>query len=271
MKDFLFTIVTVCLNSEQTIRRAFESVLAQSYDGGVEYIVVDGGSNDKTLAIIEDYEPRFLSSGHSFEWISEADFGIYDAMNKGIMAASGSLIGILNSDDFYEPDALQVVAEAMVDYPDTDIFYGFLRELMPDGQELRVYRNRYENYLMKLGCGSESAAQHPTCFVRRSVYERVGLFDISFRTAADYDFLLRAKRAGCRFKALDIVITNFSRGGASQTISDYDRREQRYRAHYKNGLISEEKYRRLERKLQRNRFKKYMKERILCLISGEKL
>lgn len=268
-KQPLFTIITVCMNSVKTIHRTFDSVLNQTYDEPLEYIVVDGNSEDGTLVAIKEYESKFLSAGHLFKWTSGTDSGIYDAMNKGIVSSTGQYIGILNSDDYYELTALASIAEGIDKQPQTDVFYGFLRELLPDGEELRIYRNRYENYLMKLGTGSESAAQHPTCFVRRSVYDDVGLFDVSFKTAADYDFLLRVKRANCLFTALDVIVTNFSGGGASQSISDYDRVEQRYRAHFNNGLISEEEYKKLQKRLWYSKYK-MMKKRIIRMISGGK-
>ena len=101
-----FSIITVCYNSEKTIRRTFESVLSQSFTD-YEYIVVDGNSKDSTVEIIKEYEPKFNGRMH---WISEPDNGIYDAMNKGIRMAKGDFINMMNSDDQIAPNALQYVS-----------------------------------------------------------------------------------------------------------------------------------------------------------------
>jgi glycosyltransferase involved in cell wall biosynthesis len=220
----------------------------------VDYVVVDGVSSDETVDIIRRYETKFNSQGIQLRWVSEPDEGIYDAMNKGVAMAQGDIIGILNSDDFYEPHTLEAIAEACIDHPEVGIFYGFLR-FLKDGKELQVYRYRYEHYLLNLELGVHSAAQHPTCFVRRDVYDRIGTFDTQFPVAADYDFLIRAMQAGVRFFPLDTVLTNFRSGGASVRMSDYERHRQRYAVWYKNGLISEEEYRNKQKKLRGKRFR----------------
>ena len=264
----MFSVVTISYNSKNTIAQTFDSVLNQTYNKAVEYIVIDCGSTDGTRDIILNYEKRFFNKGIQFHWLSEPDNGIYDAMNKGILLSSGEIIGLLNSDDFYEPDALQNIMYAVKSHPDADIYYGFLRILMADGNELQVYRYCYENYLGKLGSGCESAAQHPTCFVKRTLYKRIGLFDLEFRTAADYDFLLRAKLNGASFKGLNNVISNFRNDGASNTISDFDRADQRFRTHLKYGLIS---IREFKQHLKRQRYRKYkmIKAKLVSLIFGE--
>ena len=105
------SIITVCYNSAATIRRTIESVLRQTYQN-IEYIIVDGASKDETLSIIEEYRDAL---GQRLRLVSEPDQGIYDAMNKGIRMAEGTLIGILNSDDFYEPMAVEHIVNAMTD------------------------------------------------------------------------------------------------------------------------------------------------------------
>ena len=116
------SIITVCYNSEKTIRRTIESVLNQTYDN-IEYIIVDGASTDQTMDIVKEYEPKF--SGR-MRWISEPDEGIYFAMNKGIDMAAGELIGLLNSDDTYESNAVKSIRDALVSEP-YQILYGFAR------------------------------------------------------------------------------------------------------------------------------------------------
>lgn len=238
--NFKISIITVCRNSEKTIARTIESLLKQKV--AFEYVVIDGASTDNTMDVVNNYKPFLEKKGNRVLVISERDFGIYDAMNKGVKLCSGEIIGILNSDDFYEENTLHLIENAMNVHTNVDIFYGLLRVVMEDGMELQVYRYVYENYLGKIGLGCESAAQHPTCFVRRSLYERIGSFDTSFPTAADYDFLLRAKLFGAKFFGQNEVFTNFSNTGISNQISNYHKIEQRYKIHLKHNLISTEEF-----------------------------
>ena len=258
----LISIITVCRNSANTLWRTFDSVLHQEYRD-VDYVVVDGASTDGTLDVIKEYEMKFRSKGMRFRWISEPDDGLYDAMNKGIAMAKGSIIGILNSDDYYEPGTLQVIAEACANHPEVGIFYGFLRVLM-DGEEVLIYRYRYERYLLDLKTGIYSASQHPTCFVRRNVYDRVGVFDTQFPVAADHDFLIRAMKAGVKFHPLDAVLSNFSSGGAADQMSDYERLRERYGVFYKNGLLSGAEYRQKQGVLRYNKYKE-LKQKMVRL------
>ena len=103
MKKIKFSIITPCYNSEKTIKRTIESVVNQSYKN-IEYILIDGGSKDKTVEIIQEYQSKYPKL---IKYISEKDSGIYDAMNKGIKLATGDIVGIVNSDDYYELDALK--------------------------------------------------------------------------------------------------------------------------------------------------------------------
>jgi len=110
MKTPLISIITVCFNSENTIKDTIESVLNQTYKN-IEYLIIDGKSSDETLNIIKSFEEKFNNSKITFKWISEADKGIYDAMNKGLKMANGELIGILNSDDWYELETVKIIVE----------------------------------------------------------------------------------------------------------------------------------------------------------------
>lgn len=128
----LVTVITVCYNSEKTIRASIESVLNQTYPE-IEYIVVDGKSKDNTVAIAKEYEDLFNEKGYSYRIITEKDQGIYDAMNKGIRMASGEIVGMINSDDWYEPVAVQTAAEV---YKETkyDIFYADINLIKENGE-----------------------------------------------------------------------------------------------------------------------------------------
>ena len=149
----LISIITVCFNSEKTIRDTIESVLNQTY-GEVEYIVVDGLSKDNTVQIANEYRQRFADKGYRYTVISEKDNGIYDAMNKGIRSASGEIIGIINSDDYFTSnDVVERFASAFSN-PDLDAIYGdihFIHEDEPD-KCVRYYSSkRFAPWCLRLG------------------------------------------------------------------------------------------------------------------------
>ncbi|GAB3562969.1 glycosyltransferase family 2 protein [Spirosoma luteolum] len=197
-----FSIITPCFNSERTIAQTIESVLAQSYEP-VEYILVDGQSTDTTLAIIERYSA--VTNGR-IRYLSEPDTGIYNAMNKGIQLATGDLIGIINSDDWYEPDALATVAAAYEQHGDA-VYYGMLR-LIVDDREFSVLTTHHDFLGQRM-------IQHPTCFVPRTFYNQFGGFDEQYRFAADYELMLRLKTRQVPFQQLYHLLANFREGGAS--------------------------------------------------------
>lgn len=205
----LFSIITVCFNSEKTIERTIQSVLHQSFKD-YEYIIVDGASGDKTIDIIHKYEPLFKGK---MKWISEPDQGIYDAMNKGIKAAKGELVGIVNSDDYYELDALSKIMQAYKGY-DYSIIYGLLRTVS-EGKEVMVYLKNHE-FLEK------DMIAHPACFVTRKIYEKYGMYSLKYPYSADYEFMLRMKKEReIRFIESYEVISNFSLDGASGSVRAY--------------------------------------------------
>jgi len=205
------SIVTVCRNSEKSLARTIESVLAQTHPDW-EHVIVDGASQDGTVELVKSYGQDYAGR---LKLISEPDKGIYDAMNKGVGLCSGGLIGVINSDDWYEPGALQSAAEAAEAHPAADIVYGLVRIVSADGAEAGVERWSHKRLEERTIC-------HQACFVKASAFMRVGLFDLSYRLCADYDFLLRAKAAGCPFLPIDAILANFSSGGAS---SDWKERE----------------------------------------------
>lgn len=224
----LFSIITVCYNSEKTIERTIKSVLAQSCQD-YEYILVDGASTDRTMEIIYRYRPLF---GERMKVISEPDKGIYDAMNKGIRRAAGKLIGIVNSDDYYETDALERIAQAYEGY-DYTIIYGMLRTIS-DGKEVMVYLKNHE-FLKR------DMIAHPTCFVSRKIYERFGEYSLKYPYSADYEFMLRVEREKeVRFVKVYSIISNFSLDGASGSVKAY-RDTLRLQREYH--LIGEKEYR----------------------------
>lgn len=176
-------MVTAVFNRHQTVVQAIDSVLSQSYEA-VESIVIDGGSTDGTLTELQPYRMRLGV------FISERDQGIYDALNKGIMHATGDVVGFLHADDVFEnSDVLSKVAAAFLDSA-VDAVYGDLVYVRHDniGQVIRYWKSGlYDDAALARGW----MPPHPTFYVRRSVYERLGGFDTRYRIAADYDTVLR--------------------------------------------------------------------------------
>lgn len=178
------SLITVSYNSAQTIRDTFNSVAAQNYSE-LEYILVDGASKDATLSILNEY-PELVS-----ECISEPDQGIYDAMNKGVQRATGEVIGILNSDDFYlHEDVLQQAADLFAADPELEVVMGDVDYVGEANFSLpvRTYRaGNFKPWMFRFGL----MPPHPAIFVRKSAYERVGLYKLGYKIAADFDFVTR--------------------------------------------------------------------------------
>lgn len=176
------SIITSCYNSAATIRDTLESV-ARQYYSDIEHIIVDGGSEDDTLAIVSEFT-------HVAKVVSEKDRGIYDAMNKGIAIATGDIIGILNSDDFYTgPGVISDVVRQM-EQSGADTLYADL-DYVSSTDKTKVVRSwRAGSYAVrKFYYGW--MPPHPTFFVRKYIYERYGTFNLSLRSAADYEIMLR--------------------------------------------------------------------------------
>lgn len=181
--ELRFSIITACYNSEDTIEKAITSLKAQSW-AGIEHIVIDGASSDSTPTIAQS------TLGVMDIFFSEPDSGIYDALNKGIFHSRGDVIGFLHSDDFFANDTvLQSVAELFLS-SGADAVYGDLQYVSADNpaQIIRHWRSG-EFSRSKLNRGW--MPPHPTFFMKREVYERLGAFNTDFRIASDYDSLLR--------------------------------------------------------------------------------
>lgn len=199
--DTKVSIITPCLNSEESIRDTIESVLGQSYQN-IEYIIVDGRSTDRTIEIVKEYASGFEGR---LRYISEKDSGIYDAMNKGILQASGSVIGIINSDDWYEPEAVEQAVQCFQD-TGADVVYGEI--WMIDEKGRREYHTWHSPFPL-----------HPSTFIRREVYQKYGMFDIGYQIAADRDLLLRLMSERVRFAYVDRILADFRTTGVSHTRS----------------------------------------------------
>jgi len=200
------SIITVCYNSALTIRDTFESILYQTYDD-IEYIVVDGDSVDNTVFIIKEYEKKFCDRMH---WISEADNGLYDAMNKGIQMASGDIIGILNSDDYYASSKVlenvyNVIKEEKIDSCYGNILYE---------KNSRSYRfwKAGKQRSFKFGW----MPPHPGFFMKRYIYEKYGYFGLDYGSAADYELMLRfLEKEKITTKWVDELFVIMRMGGVS--------------------------------------------------------
>lgn len=203
MNSMKVSIITVVYNAEKTIEQTIMSVLNQTYSN-IEYIVVDGASTDGTLDIINKYNDRISKI------ISEPDNGIYDAMNKGILSATGEIIGIVNADDWYEINTVENVIDVFSDKK-AEIVYGDMNVIESDMVVDCLYPSPLQNMWREL------CIFHPATFVRRTVYERLGVFDTTYEIAGDYEFMLRAYSEGVKFQYINSVLSNFRNNGVSCT------------------------------------------------------
>ena len=194
----LVSIITIVYNGEKYIENAILSVINQSYKN-IEYVIIDGNSTDNTVSIIKKYQDRITS------WISEKDAGISDAFNKGILRTSGEIIGILNSDDWYEKDT---IAKAIANIENYDAVYG----------DLQLWKDNEKDFMVQGNhrlITREMTVNHPTVFVRKECYTRFGSFDTQYKAAMDYDLVLRLVLNKCRFKYIPEVLANMRWQGNS--------------------------------------------------------
>jgi glycosyltransferase involved in cell wall biosynthesis len=201
------SVITVAFNSAKTIMDTLNSVAAQTYNN-VEHIVVDGASTDETLAFVRNH------SNPDIRLVSESDKGIYDAMNKGLVLASGEIIGFLNSDDFYaDASVLAKIANAFQD-PAVDACYADLVYVSQDNS--RVVRYWKSKPFTKGDFAKGWCPAHPTFYVRKLVVERLGLFDPSYKMGVDVEFMMRYLECG-QIRAVYIpdVLVRMRIGGAS--------------------------------------------------------
>ena len=226
----LVSIITVARNSEKTIARTIESVLGQTYEE-LEYIIIDGASTDRTMEIVKGYHPAFEKKGIRYRYLSEPDQGIYDAMNKGIRLATGEIIGIINSDDWYESQAVEVAARYYIQEK-YDLFYADLRivgenrSFIKKAKDSRWVTSRYWN--------------HPTTFIPRTIYEKYQYKNENIHD--DWDLILRIRKDNCRVCVVNEVLANFRRNGVSHEKSI---KKAFHRARIKYGIYRDNGYSRL--------------------------
>jgi len=197
------SVITVVRNGKNTIAKTIRSVLEQTYDN-IEYTIIDGNSEDGTVDIIKGFDDKIAY------WVSEPDEGISEAFNKGIHRSGGDLVGMLNSDDWYEPDTVEKVVKGYLKDKEAGVIHGDMRlyekdkplfELFPDPNPDHIWFKMIYN--------------HPTCFVAKKCYEKFGVFDRTFKVAMDYELLLRFRVNHIKFIYIREILTNMSFCGNS--------------------------------------------------------
>ncbi|WP_421247251.1 glycosyltransferase family 2 protein [Aeromonas jandaei] len=203
------SIITVCYNSEKTIEDTIRSVAGQTYKD-IEYIIVDGGSTDQTNEIVKKYSD--IVSVH----VSETDNGLYDAMNKGIKLATGDVVGILNSDDFFVSD--DSLAELMNGFssPDIDAVYSDLVYVESENTNnvTRLYSSKiFKKSLIKFGI----MLPHPTFYAKKNIYDNYGLYKLNYRVAADFEFIARCVMNNITLNRVPSITVKMREGGISSS------------------------------------------------------
>ena len=197
------SVVTVCLNGAPQIEKTINSVLGQTYKD-IEYIIIDGGSTDGTLEIIKKYEKNIARK------VSEPDDGISCAFNKGLRLATGDIIGIISSDDWYEPDAVETAVRIFKDNPGAGVAHGDLQYWENGVREMYLMPSKDLSEIKR-----EMVINHSTCFVKKEIYDKYGLFNEDLRYAMDYDLMLRFYVNSVQFVNAGKLMAHMSLGGKS--------------------------------------------------------
>lgn len=228
------TVITACYNSGKTIETTLKSMLSQTYKN-FEYLIIDGKSSDNTLEIVEKYREQF---GDRLRIISEKDNGIYDAMNKGVKNSTGVMIGILNSDDYYCPDTLARVAAIYEQqkYPFL-VINGDLNRVDSEGNIVHTY------HFGQKQVDKGEFFGHPSMFAAKAVYDKIGLYDLSYRFAADGDWQYRAHDdKDVKYLLCPSVFNNMREGGATDELSYryiwFKERVRMRKSHKRGNLLS---------------------------------
>lgn len=225
------SVITVCYNSEDSIDKTIESVLSQTYSN-IEYLIIDGGSTDSTVDRVRSYVGEFADRGWNLNVVSEADQGIYDAMNKGIEKTSGILVGFINAGDWYEIDAIETAVYEYEKEP-YDYFYADINLVKDDGTV--IVKHSKSDVLV-----TSRHWNHPSSFVAKSLYDRIGRFR-NHGIHDDFEFFLRARKSKAKMRIINKVIANFRTGGVSNQKSigkAIERIKDRYSCYKDNGYSS---------------------------------
>jgi len=203
------SIITVVYNNVKYIGESIESVLSQDYHP-VEYIVIDGGSTDGTLDVVEKYRDKISV------FLSEPDDGIYDALNKGINIATGDVIAILHSDDLFCGEC--VVSDMVKRMSDTKSEFCFSDMVIVDSVSDKVLRYYMAGYFSRWMFRMGWMPPHPTCFINKSLFDEFGLYSLKYKVAGDFDFLLRIfYKRDIHWSYLDRVTVKMRQGGVSNS------------------------------------------------------
>jgi glycosyltransferase involved in cell wall biosynthesis len=203
------SIITPSLNQDSFLEETILSVLQQDYPN-FEYIIIDGGSSDNSLDIIKKYKDRLSY------WVSEKDAGQADAINKGFLHATGDALNWLNSDDLLSPGALQVVGEACLKFPKSELWFGDFEVIDKKGEILLARKSPIFSY-RQLYFGRQLSCQ-PAVFFRRKVLEKIGCLDEKYNFCLDLEFWIRAARMRCTFQQIKKTLASTRLHGASKTI-----------------------------------------------------
>lgn len=229
-EKLLVSVITSTYNSEKTLAKTIESVLNQTYEN-IEYIISDGLSTDNTIGIAESYRKLFEERGYEFKILSSKDDGIYSGINKGIREAHGIIVGNVNSDDYYEPEMVQVAVEEYISRP-YHLFYADLNIVRPDGKLVKIKQaKRMKNYV------TTRYWNHPTMFVPKKLYQK-RLYNEYYKYYADCDYMLWIYKHSSKIAVVNKPLSNFRLGGVS---TQTDIREslakvkERYRGYRQNG------------------------------------
>jgi len=209
----LISIITVVYNGEAFLEDTIRSVINQTYDN-IEYIIIDGGSNDRTLDIVREYE-EYIDY-----WISEKDKSMYDAINKGICLALGDIVGIVNADDYLYRESLEKIQLGFSDSDEIMFVYANLdivdkeNDFISKSYSLGIDKIRFKLF-------RHMPFLHPTLFLKRRVFEEIGLYDCDYRLSADHDFTLRLVENNVKGKNLGFSFGAFRVGGKGGGIDSY--------------------------------------------------
>lgn len=208
------SIITICFNNEKDIRATFESVLCQTCKD-FEYVIVDGGSKDKTLDIIKEYEEIFQDKGIAISWKSEPDKGLYDAINKGFKRATGDVVGMIHAGDRLHDETVIQKVKDFFEKNDVDISYGHSKIVNADDVPQRINKSpEYNRSLVRRGW----MPSHQSIYCKHSLLEKYGYYRLDRGGGADYEWVVRyfyKYGKELKIKRLDEFIIKFSLGGQS--------------------------------------------------------
>jgi glycosyltransferase involved in cell wall biosynthesis len=226
----LVSIITVVYNRKTYLEQTILSVVNQTYNN-LEYLIIDGGSTDGTLDVIKKYDD------HIDYWISEPDKGMYYALNKGIELSKGEIIGLCHSDDYYYDSS---VIEHLISFQrttDASVYHGDIITLSPDNQ----FRDRIisDSQIIER---THNSINHPTTFIRKNIFNKFGLYDTNYRSASDYELMMRFKVNNCEFKHLGIIVSIMRIGSEKRVSNNCFSLIENYKIHNKYKTGNKNKY-----------------------------